>query len=364
MKNFSIVRFSIIVLLGAILCGAAFYVPTLPYFAKEEKVDQSDALKTGGSSVVYFIMDRWKTSFKKEKGIDIVNTSIGSAGGVNNTIDQTYQIGFSSAPMTLEQRKQAKAKNGDVIQIPVVMIAVAPIYNVEELKDKPPLKFTGDVLADIFLGKITQWNDPALQKINGDVKLPNKTIAVIHRSDPSGTTFLFTEYLAGASETWKKTIGPASSSVKWPVGEGVERNYGVAGLVKRKDGAIGYVESLYAHTKNIATGAIQNQEKSAFLQAKPEYVTAAAKNLGSEVLESGTFSLTNRPGKDAYPICGVEWAVCYQNQPAAQQKKVADFLNWAIHQGQAFTKDLQYAPLPEEFVAHAEQKIKMIKSAQ
>jgi phosphate ABC transporter phosphate-binding protein len=360
MKNFPIVRLSVIMILGAALCAAAFYWPTI--FAKEEKIDTSEALSTGGSSVVFFIMDKWKNSYLKEKGIDIVNTSSGSTGGVNKTIDKTYQIGFSSAPMTEEQRKQAKAKNGDVVQIPIVLIAVAPIYNVKELNDQP-LKFTGEVLADIFLGKITNWNDPALQTINEGVKLPDKKIVVVHRKDASGTTFLFTEYLAGASENWKKTIGPASSEVKWPVGKGIPRNYGVAGEVKRTDGSIGYVETLHARTNKIATGAIQNHDKTAFLQAKPEHVTAAAKNLAVEELERGTFSLTNRPGTDAYPICGVEWAVCYQNQPASHQKKVADFLHWATHEGQAFTKDLHYAPLPEELVTHAELKIKSIKNA-
>ncbi len=156
MKNFSIARISIIVLVGAALCVGAFFAT--PYFTKEtEKVDNSDALTTGGSSVVFFIMDKWKSNYLKEKGVAIANTSSGSAGGVKNTIDKSYQIGFSSAPMTEEERKQAKAKNGDVVQIPVVLIAVAPIYNVKELNDKPPLNFTGEVLADIFLGKITKW---------------------------------------------------------------------------------------------------------------------------------------------------------------------------------------------------------------
>jgi phosphate transport system substrate-binding protein len=360
MKSFAIVRVSVLVLLGAVMCAAALYSPA--FFAEEEKPDTSEGLSVGGSSVVFFIMDKWKNTYVKENAIDIVYSSSGSAGGIKKTIDRTYQIGFSSAPLTEDERKQAKAKGGEVVQIPVVLIAVAPIYNVTELNDKPPLKFTGAVLADIFLGKIKKWNDQALQKINEGVELPDKDIVVVHRKDPSGTTFLFTEYLAGTSEAWKKTIGPASSEVKWPVGKGILRNYGVAGEVKRNDGTIGYVETLHALTNKLPIGAIQNADKSAFLQAKPEYVTAAAKNLSGAVLDSGAFSLTNRPGQDAYPICGVEWAVCYQNQPAAQQKLVADFLHWSIHDGQAFTKELHYAPLPEELVLHAEKKIKSIKS--
>jgi phosphate transport system substrate-binding protein len=368
MKSSVIVRVSVILIIGAALCVAAFYSRDFFPAVNEVKRDNSAGLNVGGSSVVFFIMDKWKHTYMGDKGVDIVYTSSGSAGGINNTIDKTYQIGFSSAPLTEKERKEAKAANGEVIQIPVVLIAVAPIYNVKELNElKQPINFTGEVLADIFLGKIKKWNDPALQKINEGVKLPDKEIIVVHREDASGTTFLFTEYLAGASEAWKKEMGPASNKVKWPVDGkrfiGIPRNYGVAGHVKRNDGTIGYVETLNAMTNKLKIGAIQNADKSAFLEAKPEYVTAAAKNLSTEALESGAFSLTNRPGKDAYPICGVEWAVCYQNQPAAQQKKVADFLHWSIHEGQAFTKELHYAPLSEELVQHAEKKIKSIKSA-
>lgn len=369
----SVVRVCVILVLGAVLCAAALYSPH--FFAKEEeKTDTSDALNVGGSSVVYFIMDKWKSTYNNKKSIDIVYSSSGSAGGVKKMIDKTYQIGFSSARLTEDERKQAKAKGGDVVQVPVVLIAVAPIYNVKELNDKPPLQFTGAVLADIFLGKIKKWNDPALKKINEDVKLadgktladllPDQDILVVHRKDASGTTFLFTEYLIGASEAWKKKFSSASSEVEWPVGTGILRNYGVAGHVKRTDYAVGYVETLHALTNKIPIGAVQNADKSAFLLAKPEYVTAAAKNLSGEVLDGGAFSLTNRPGKDAYPICGLEWAVCYQNQPAAQQQKVADFLHWAIHDGQEFTKELYYAPLPDELVQYAEKKIQSIKTPQ
>lgn len=383
MKDFPFMRVSVIILVGAALCVAALYSPA--FVAKEEaKRDTSEALNVGGSSVVFFIMNKWKHAYVREKkdkeglDVDIVYADSGSKEGVSKTIDKTYQIGFSSAPLNEKNRTDAKAKGGEMVQIPIVLIAVAPVYNVKELNGKPPVKFTGEVLAGIYMGKITKWNDPALKKLNEDVKLPevdgkpqtladilpDKDIIVIHRKDPSGTTFLFTEFLAGSSEAWKKTMGPASAEVKWPDQKnivGILRNYGVAGHVKRTDGAIGYVETLHAMNNKLSIGAVQNADKSAFLQAKPEFVTAAAKNLSSEVLDSGAFSLTNRPGKDAYPICGLEWAVCYQKQPAAEQKKVADFLTWAVHRGQSFTDELHYAPLPEELVQHADKKITLIK---
>ena len=357
---------AIILILAVPLLGGAYYAAFL-HKPKEEVPDNSNGLNVGGSSVVFFIMDKWKNAYNKEKGVDIIYTSSGSSSGVKETIAKTYQIGFTSAAMTDEQRKQAQAKGGDVIHVPVTLIAVAPIYNVKELNNKPPLKFTGEVLADIFLGNIKKWNDSAIQKLNDKVELPDAKIVVIHRKDASGTTFLFTEYLAGASEAWKKAMGPASSEVKWPEdGEnmkGILRNYGVAGEVKRTEGAIGYVELMHALNNKIKCGAVQNHDKTHFIDATPENVTAAAKTLGDELPENASITLTNRPGKDAYPICGIEWAVCYQTQPAGQQKRIVDFLLWATHDGQQFAKDMHYAPLPEGLVQRAEQKIKSIKSA-
>ena len=252
MKSFSLLRVFIFVLVGIVLGVAVYYAPA--FFDKEERPDNSNALNVGGSSVVYFLMDKWKSAYNKDQKVDIVYTSSGSSQGIEQTIAKEYQIGFSSTPMTDEQRKKAQAKGGEVIHVPVTLIAVAPIYNVKELRDQPPLNFTGEVLADIFLGNITQWNDSALKKLNPDAKLPDTKITVVHRKDPSGTTFLFTDYLAGASETWKKTIGPAKSEVKWPVGDAILRNYGVAGHVKRTEGSIGYVELLHALTNKIPYG--------------------------------------------------------------------------------------------------------------
>jgi phosphate transport system substrate-binding protein len=366
-------RLFILVLVGALLSAGVYMSPG--FFAKPEKpTDASAELKVGGSSVVFFVMDKWKASYRKEKGIDIDYHSEGSTEGIKRMIDSKFQVGFTSAPVTDEQKKQAKAKGQTVVQIPVLLSAVVPIYNVKELKgkegkdkqakDEEPLKFTAEVLAQIFLGKITQWNDPAIQLLNKGVKLPDTKITVVHREDSSGTTFIFTDYLQGASETWQKEIGKAQNLVKWPVGVGKPRNHAVAGYVSRTEGAIGYVELHHALTNNLSYGAVQNKDKTAFIHCKPDNVTAAAKNLPADASEERSFYLTNMPGKDSYPICAIDFAVCYQGQPAAKQKMVVDFLQWVTHDGQKYTAAVHYAPLPEQLVAKADEKIKSIKTAQ
>jgi phosphate transport system substrate-binding protein len=349
------------------LAGLVYYSPA--YFIKEEAPPSVVHLKTGGTSVVYIIMaNRWRNPYRNEKSVEVDYDSIGSTQGISRMIDKQYALGFTHAPLTEDQKKKAQSQGGEVLQIPVIICAVVPIYNVKELKDKPPVKFTGDVLADIFRGKIDKWNDPALKKINEGVDLPDTKITVVHRKDSSGTTLLFTDYLQGASETWKKEMGPASEEVKWPVGIGMARNEGVAAYVRQTEGALGYVDLLHALIGDglgtqIPYGAVQNKDKSAFLHADPENMTATAKALTAAIPEDLTFQLTNKPGKDAYPICGAIWAVCYQNQPAANRQLVQDFVHWITHEGQKFAKTTSYAPLPEEMVERVEKKLQSIKSA-
>jgi len=362
MSKPAVMRVAVIVLVGVGLSAAAYIAPA--YVVREEpKKSSTGHLTVGGSSVVFFVMDKWKSTYRKEAGQDIDYYSTGSTDGIKQMIAGNYQIGFTSAPMTDEQRKQAQDKGGAPIHIPVLLSAVVPIYNVKELKDKPPLNFTGELLAKIFLGKIARWNDPAIAEINKGVDLPDTKIAVVHRGDASGTTFIFADYLHGASETWKKEMGPAKNEFKWPVGVAQPRNFAVAGHVGRTEGAIGYVELLHALTNKLSYGAVQNKDKTGFIHCKPENVTAAAKNHPADRPEL-SFSLTNMPGKESYPICAIDFAVCYQTQPAAQQKQVKDFLQWVTHDGQKYTKDMHYAPLPQELVARAEEKLKSIKSVQ
>ncbi len=364
MSRVPVARVMVILLIGLGLGLVVYFSPV--FLAKEQKKPKEATahLTVGGSSVVFFVMDRWKNTYRKEKGIDIDYYSTGSSDGIKQMLGRNYQVGFTSAPLSDEQKKQAQAKGGTVVQVPVLLSAVVPIYNVPELNDKAPLNFTGEVLARIFLGKIDKWNDPALQEINPGVKLPDTKITVVHREDPSGTTFIFTDYLLGSSATWKKEIGKAENQVKWPVGIGQSRNFAIAGHVRRTEGALGYTELLHALTNKLAYGAVQNKDQSAFIHCRPENVTAAARNLPADTPEEQSFHLTNMPGKDSYPICAIDFAVCYQTQPAGQQKMVVDFLKWVTHDGQQSTSELHYAPLPEQLVQRADERLKSIKAVQ
>jgi phosphate transport system substrate-binding protein len=362
-RPFPLLRISLILLVGVGLCFLVYYAPA--FLVREERTPEALRLKTGGTSVADIIIEnRWRNAYRKAKGIEIDYESTGSTNGIRQMIDGKYAVAFTHAPMTEEQRKEAQGKGGAVVQVPVVLCAVVPVYNLPTLKDKAPVKFTGEVLADIFLGKIDRWNDPALKKLNDGVDLPDTKITVVHREDSSGTTLLFTDYLSGVSPAWREQLGGAASEVKWPVGVGQPRNQNVKGYVQRTDGAIGYVDLLHAMAGDLDYGAVQNKDGTAFIHVEAPNMTAAAQEVLANLPEDLTFSLTSRPGKDSYPICGAIWAVCYQAQPAANEKKVADFLHWATHEGQAFASNMSYAPLPEELVPRVEQKLQAIKVSQ
>ena len=251
-----------------------------------------------------------------------------------------------------------------MIHVPLLLCGVVPAYNIAELKGKPPLKFTGEVLADIFLGKITQWDDPVLKAINPGVALPAKKITVVHREESSGTTELFTAYLAAASSAWKEKFGPATAEVDWPVGIAASRNTGVAVKIHETDGAIGYIDRLYTSFQDISLdyGAVQNKDKSAFVRAEPANLTAAAQAIIAELPEDLTFSLTDKPGKDSYPIAGVIYAVCSDQQPESSRKQIVDFLHWSTHEGQADAAKADFAPLPPELVQRVDRRLDAIKS--
>ena len=208
------------------------------------------------------------------------------------------------------------------------------------------------------------WDDPALKAINPGVALPAKKITVVHREDSSGTTQLFTEYLAAVSPAWKEQVGPAAAQVKWPVGIAAERNPGVAIKINEIDGAIGYVDRLYTSFQDIDLdyGAVQNKDQSAFVLAEPANLTAAAQAILAEIPEDLTFSLVNQAGKDSYPITGVIYAVCADRQSEATRKQIVDFLGWAVHQGQADVSRVNFAPLPPELVSRVDNRLKAVKS--
>jgi phosphate transport system substrate-binding protein len=319
-------------------------------------------LNGGGSTLVGPVMDKWTSVFHDTKGLKVDYALKGSGNGVQQMTAKTYQFGCTDAPMNEEELKKAKETGGEVLHIPLVFGAVVPVYNVPELKDvKEPLKFNGPVLADIYLGKITKWNDEALQKLNPGVALPDRGIIVVRRNEASGTTFVWTSYLADVSPDWKAKMGPGAKDIAWWTGAiGKQGSAGVASHVKASEGAIGYVEVEYALKENVPYGAVENQEHQ-FVLGTADAVTAAARAAEADIPDNLCFLLINRPGAKSYPICAVVWAVFYVEQPAASGKALVDFLTWCVHDGQQYTSELSYAPLSEGLVKKIDAKLKTVK---
>jgi phosphate transport system substrate-binding protein len=288
------------------------------------------------------IYSKWFSEYTKvHPDVEINYQSIGSGGGIRQLTAQTVFFGATDTPMTDEQLKEAARP---IVHLPTVLGAVVPVYNLEGVAD---LKFTGPVLADIYLGKIEKWNDPAIAKVNPGVKLPATDIAVAHRSDGSGTTFIFLDYLSKVSPEFKSKVG-ANASVNWPVGVGGKGNEGVAGLVSQTPGAIGYVELIYALQNKISFGAVQNAS-GAFIKASPEAVTKAA--AGAAIPADFRVSITNAPGAGAYPISSFTWILLDQTpSDTARSKLMVDFMKWALTDGQKFATDMGYAPVPDVVV--------------
>ncbi len=319
---------------------------------------QQQRLNGGGSSFVYPMMSKWASEYEKAKGVQVNYQSIGSGGGIQQMTAKTFDFGCTDAPLNDEQLEKARSVGGEVVHIPLVMGAAVPIYNLEEVKE--PLRFSGQVLADIFLEKIKKWNDPALAKLNPDVTLPDKAILTVHRSDGSGTTYMWVDYLSKVSSEWQKKVG-LGTSVNWPGGIGAKGSEGVSGKVSQSPGSISYVELIYALRNDIKFGLVKNREGE-FIMPSLESVTAAASSsLASGIPEDLRYSLTDAPGKDSYPVSGTVWAVIYTNQPADKGQAVVDFLRWVTHDGQQYAKDLKYARLPEELVKRLEAKLEQVK---
>jgi len=298
---------------------------------------------------------KWFSEYHKaHPDIEINYQSIGSGGGIRQVLAGTVDFGASDGPMTDEQLSQAKTK---ILHIPTVLGADVPAYNIPGVTGE--LKFTPEVLAGIFMGKITSWNDPALAKANPGVNLPNQPIVVIHRSDGSGTTYIWTDYLSKVSSDWQNQVGKGTS-VKWPVGLGGKGNEGVAGMIRQMQGGIGYIELIYAAQNKIPYGSVKNAAGS-FVRASLESVTAAAASVKSMPADFRV-SITNAPGKDAYPISSFTWLLIpAQSKDAAKGKILADFLNWMVDDGQKMTADLSYAPLPESVATKVKAAIKQVR---
>jgi phosphate transport system substrate-binding protein len=317
---------------------------------------QTAQINGAGATFPYPIYSKWFDEYTKIKpNVRINYQSIGSGGGIQQVIKRTVFFGATDGPMTAEQLQSAP---GRILHFPTVLGAVVPVYNIPGVAGE--LKFTGQVLADITLGKITKWNDPAIAKLNAGVNLPATDIVVAHRSDGSGTTYIWVDYLSKISPEFKKAVGVATS-VKWPVGVGGKGNEGVAGLVSQTPGALGYVELIYALQNKIPYGSVQNSS-GAFVRASIDSVTAAAAAAAAQMPADFRVSITNPPGKDAYPIASFTWLLLYEDAPDKQQaKSMVEFVQWALTDGQKFAKDLGYAPLPKSVVdmeLKALQKIK------
>ena len=312
-------------------------------------------LNGAGATFPYPVYSKWFSEYHKvHSDVEINYQSIGSGGGIRQVTSGTVDFGASDMPMTDKQLQEAKTT---ILNIPTVLGADVPAYNIPGVTAE--LKFTPEALAGIFLGKISKWNDKAITAANPGVNLPDRDIIVVHRSDGSGTSFIWTDYLSKVSPEWKSQVG-ADTSVKWPVGMGGKGNEGVAGFVRQLPGSIGYVELIYAVQNNITYGSVRNSAGQ-FVKASLEGVTAAAAS-APKMPADFRVSITNAPGKDAYPISSFTWLLIpAQSKDAAKGKILADFLNWMVSDGQKMTSALSYAPLPDNVAAKVKEAIKQVK---
>jgi len=301
------------------------------------------------------LYSKWFSEYNKLKQVQINYQPIGSGGGIRQLSNQTVFFGATDGPMTPEQMQQAPGK---ILHLPTVLGAVVPVYNLPGTQGE--IKFNGPVIADIFLGKITKWNDPAIAKLNAGMQLPSTDITVVHRSDGSGTSYIWVDYLAKVSPEWLKKVG-VNTSVNWPNGLGGKGNEGVAGLVQQTPGSLGYVELIYALQNKIAYASVQNAEGE-FVRATIQSVTAAAGAAVKNMPKDFRVSITNAPGKGVYPISSFTWLLLYENpKDKGQSKAMVDFVRWALTDGQKFAPDLGYAPLPAEIVKLEMEALNTIK---
>ena len=312
-----------------------------------------------GATFPYVIYSKWFDVYHEKTGIEFNYQSIGSGGGIKQIIEGTVDFGASDAPMTDDQLKQANDKQGsEVLHIPTVMGAVVVTYNLPGVGTG--LRLTPEIVAGIFLGEITKWNDSKITQTNTGKNLPEQAILVAHRSDGSGTTNIFTDYLTKVSKTWEEKVG-RGTSVSWPVGLGGKGNEGVAGLVKQSEGSIGYVELAYAVKNNLPYATLQNKAGN-FVDASFDAVSAAAAGSLKNIPADLRVSLTNADGKNSFPISGFTWLLIYKNMKNKEKAEaIGQFLTWAMTTGQSYAKDLYYAPLPNNILKLCEKKIASIK---
>jgi phosphate transport system substrate-binding protein len=314
-------------------------------------------LQGAGATFPNPLYQKWVSEYgKSHPDVRIDYQSIGSGGGIKQIKEQTVDFGATDSPMKDEDLKSAP---GEILHIPTVLGAVVVTYNLQGVTQ--PLRFSPDVIADIFLGKVKRWDDPRIKADNPGATLPAADITVVHRSDGSGTSAVFTDYLQKVSPEWKEKVG-SGTSPNWPVGLGGKGNEGVTGQVKQTPNTIGYVELAYAGQNKLPVALIKNASGN-FVEPSLDAVTAAAAESLPTTPEHLRVSITNGGGANAYPISSYTYILAYKNQKdAGKGKALVDFLWWGIHDGEAFAKDLQYAPLPAEIVKRAEAQINSITS--
>ena len=313
------------------------------------------SLHGAGATFPNPLYQKWLSEHGKlHPNVRIDYQSIGSGGGIKQLKEQTVDFGASDTPMKDEDLKSAP---GEIIHVPTVLGAVVITYNLAQVKQ--PLRFTPEVIADIYLGKIKKWNDAKITADNPGVTLPATDITVVYRSDGSGTSAVFTDYLSKVSAEWKEKVGTGTSP-KWPIGLGAKGNEGVTGQVKNTPNTIGYTELAYAVQNKLPVALVKNAAGN-FVEPTIDSVTAAAAASAATIPDDLRVSITNAQGAQAYPISSFTYIIVYKDQKdAAKGKVLADFLWWGIHDGESFAKDLQYAPLPAEIVKKAEAKINSI----
>ncbi len=314
-------------------------------------------LQGAGATFPNPLYQKWLSEYgKANSAIRIDYQSIGSGGGIKQIKEQTVDFGATDAPMKDEDLKSAP---GELLHIPTVLGAVVITYNLQGVTQ--PLRFSPDVIADIFLGKLKRWDDPRIKADNPGVSLPAADITVVHRSDGSGTSAVFTDYLSKVSPEWKEKVG-SGTSPSWPTGQGGKGNEGVTGMVKNQPNTVGYVELAYAVQNKLPVALIKNASGN-FVEPSLDAVTAAAAESLPTTPPDLRVSITNAGGANAYPISSYTYILAYKDQKdAAKGKALVDFLWWGIHDGEAFAKNLQYAPLPADIVKRAEAQINSITS--
>lgn len=322
--------------------------------------DNPLSINGAGASFPYPMYSKWFDEYhKKTPNVQINYQSIGSGGGIKQVTEGTVDFGASDGPMNDDQLKAFKDKHGfSILHFPTVLGADIPTYNIPGVSAE--LNFTPEALAGIFMGRITKWNDPAIAGANAGVKLPANDIVVVHRSDGSGTTYIWTDYLSKVSDDWKNKVGKGAS-VNWPVGLGGKNNEGVAGLIKQTPNSFGYIELIYAIQNNMPYGRVRNSA-GAFIKADLAGVTAAAAGAAKDMPADFRVSITNAPGKAAYPISSFTWLLIPEKfSDAGKRDAIKGFVSWMLTDGQNSAEALSYAKLPKEVVAKEKQALAQVQ---